>query len=235
MTTYFIYSAMGYMGDEVGDFFAKIETEKSLGNKLNKGIKKELGNIDVYVFDERANKWMYRAGFNETGPIAINRQIIPLCIANSGPTMKIKLVLNKGFWRIDYAALANIKRRVTPLEINPSSILNKGVLDERALREIRSPDRPLISMPGSRYTFNFRLPRADTEYEMFLCSRGYYLEWMRERWIKDKDPVKLKQMVDEPKNYLQEEARNYKRYEATMEQEFWGSKIDSRSFSLYEK
>ena len=234
MTTYFIYSAMGYMGDEVGDIFAKIETEGNTKDKLKNGIKRELGNIDIYVWNEQNNNWEYQNGFYETGPIAINRQFIPLQNRQSNSKIKIKLVLNKGLWRMDYASLTNIKKQVSPIEISPSTITNKGKLDNIALSEINSPDKYLLSMPGSEYKFNFTLPSANTDYDFFLYSKGYYLEWMREHWIKDKDLLKLKQMVDNPKKYLREEAESYKQYEATMEHQFWNSKINTKTFSYYE-
>ena len=234
MTTYFIYSAMGYMGDEVGDIFAKIETEGNTKDKLKNGIKRELGEIDIYVWNEQNNKWEYQNGFYETGPIAINRQFIPLQGIQSNSKIKIKLVLNKGLWRMDYASLTNIKKQVTPIEISPLTMTNKGKLDNIALSKINSLDKYLLSMPGSEYKFNFTLPSANTYYDLFLYSKGYYLEWMREHWIKDKDLPKLKQMVDNPKKYLRVEAESYKQYEATMEQEFWNSKIDTKTFSYYE-
>jgi hypothetical protein len=146
----------------------------------------------------------------------------------------LKIILNKGLWRIDYVALTNIKEKVKPIEISPNSILNKKKIDNFALSAINNPDKYLISMPGSEYKFNFILPNTNTDYELFLYSKGYYLEWMREHWIKDKDLLKLNQMVNNPKKYLQEEAKNYKRYETTMEQEFWNSKIDTKTFSYYE-
>ena len=142
--------------------------------------------------------------------------------------------MNKGLWRLDYVALTNIKEKVKPIEIAPTSILNKGKLDLTALAEIVNPDKYLISMPGSEYKFNFILPSDNTDYELFLYSKGYYLEWMREHWIKDKDLLKLKQMVDNPKKYLKREAKNYKSYELKMEEEFWNSKIDTKLFSYYE-
>lgn len=40
---------MGYMGDEVGDIFAKIESNKEINEKLKGGIKKELGDIEIYL------------------------------------------------------------------------------------------------------------------------------------------------------------------------------------------
>jgi len=234
MTTYFIYSAIGYMGDEVGDIFAKIETNNETKDKLEGGIKRELGNIDIYLWDEQRNNWELQDGIYETGPIAINKQILPLKTRVSGSTVKVKLVMNKGLWRMDYLSLTNIKQKVDPIEISPVSILNKGIIDNPALAAINKPDRYLISMPGSEYKFNFDLPKQSNDYELFLYSKGYYIEWMREHWIKDKDLLKLRQMIENPKKYLSIEAKDYKRYETTMEQEFWNSKIDTKTFSYYE-
>lgn len=234
MTTYFIYNAIGYMGDEVGDIFAKLESNNEIKNKLNNGIKKELGNIEVYLWDETERNWKFQNGLYETGPIAINEQIIPLKKSSFNHTVKIKLILNKGLWRIDYAALASIKKTVTPFEIPPSCVLNKGKIDSDALYEINNPKKYLISMPGSEYKFNFSLPNAKTDYELFLYSKGYYLEWMRDYWLKDKNLLKLRQMVENPRKYLKEEAENYKKYETTIEKDFWDSRIDTKTFSYYE-
>jgi hypothetical protein len=234
MTTYFIYSAIGYMGDEVGDIFAKIECSNETVNKLKAGLEKELGKIDVYMYNEIKDSWEFQNGLYETGPIAINKQILSLNNTTLSSKVRLKLVLNKGLWRIDYAALTNIKEKVIPLEISPNSIYNKGTLDDAALTSIINPDRYLISMPGSEYKFNFILPQQKEDYEFFLYSKGYYLEWMREQWIKDKDLLKLYQMIEHPLQYLKAEAKDYKLYETTMEQEFWNSKIDTKHFSYYE-
>ncbi|PKL86166.1 MAG: hypothetical protein CVV22_04555 [Ignavibacteriae bacterium HGW-Ignavibacteriae-1] len=232
MTTYLFYSAMGYMGDEVGDMFALLETDSSLRKNFD-ATTKVLGGIKIYMWNEKQNTWETQADFYETGPIAVNKQLIPLS-NSSGTQVKLKIVLNKGLWRMDYIALTNIKKQVKPIELAPSSILNKGKLDNTALAEIIRPDKYLISMPGSEYKFNFTLPNDNTDYELFLYSKGYYLEWMREHWLKDKDMLKLKQMVDNPRKYLRDEAKSYKLYETTMEQEFWNSKINTKTFSYDE-
>lgn len=234
MTTYFIYSAMGYMGDQVGDMFAKIETSSETKAKLKGGIQKELGNIDIYAWNETKQNWVYQHGFYETGPIAINRQFIPLSDITPDSTLKLKIVLNKGLWRIDYVALTNIIEKVKPIEISPNNIDNKGKPDPQALDDLINPDKMLISMPGSHYTLHFLLPDYSTDYELFLYSKGYYLEWMREQWIKDKDLLKLRQMIENPKKYLREEARLYKAYEENMEEVFWNSKVDTKTFTHYE-
>jgi len=233
MNTYLFYNAMGYMGDEVGDIFALMETNKGIRDKFDT-VNKLLGGIDVYSWNELKRKWDFESSLDETGPIAINRQIIPIKNKDFMSKVKLKLVMNKGLWRIDYLALTNIKERVKPIEISPNSILNKGKPDYLALKAINDPGKYLISMPGSEYKFNFILPEQNNDYELFLYSRGYYLEWMRSHWLKDKNLLKLKLMVSKPELYLRGEAENYKRYETIMEQEFWDSKIDTKTFSYHE-
>ncbi|MCX6252387.1 MAG: hypothetical protein NTX61_16765 [Bacteroidetes bacterium] len=233
MTTYLFYSTMGYMGDEVGDIFAGIETKK-FKNETIWSLNKELGDIDVYTWNEAMNAWDFQGGWYETGPIAVNHQILPLKTSLSGKTITVKLVMNKGLWRLDYLALTNIKEKVKPVEISPDLILNKGRIDGNALSAIKDPEKYLISMPGSSYKFNFTLPEPDRDYELFLYSKGYYLEWMRAHWLKDKDLLSLKLMIDNPKKYLQREASSYKKYETEMEEIFWNSKIDTQLFSYNE-
>ena len=234
MTTYFIYSAIGYMGDEVGDIFAKMEIENKTSGVQKNGIREELGDIEVYTWNEKSKCWIKQSGFYETGPIAINQQILPINTSELGSEVRLKLVINKGLWRIDYLALTNIKEKVVPIKITPNSILNKGLLDQWALAKIINPNDYLISMPGDEYKFVFSLPEENQDYELFLFSKGYYLEWMREHWIKDKDLLTLRQMIKYPKDYLRQTAGDYKQYESSMEFEFWNSKIDTKTFSYHE-
>jgi hypothetical protein len=235
MTTYIVYSALGYMGNEVGDLIAKMEMNNRMQGKLTNGLKEELGDIEVYVWNESKNSWEFQDGFYETGPIALNDQMLPLKNVNSSSEVRIKLVLNKGLWRIDYLALTNIKKEVKPIEIKTDKILNEGKTDHEALNQINTSDQYLISMPGSGYRFNFTLPKANQKYELFLYTKGYYLEWMRENWIKNKNLLKLRQLVENPAKYLRLEAKSYKIYEKTMEQEFWNTRINTDKFEYDEK
>jgi len=243
MTTYFIYSMIGYMGDRVGDFAADMErNEKGAKMQMDGGgatkakhsILKELGDIDVYVWNEKNEIWELQGGFHETGPIAFNHQILPLKTHTEGGDLKLKIVLNKGLWRVDFLGLTNIKQQVEALEITPDNIQVEGCENAEALAQVTTPDQYLISMPGDAYKFNFTLPENHTDYELFLYSKGYYLEWMRESWIKEKNLLKLVQMRTTPKMYLKAEAAAYKAYELDMEEQFWNSKIDAKTFSYHE-
>ena len=234
MTTYFIYNAISYMGDEMGDIFAKLETDPSVREKLSSGIKKELGDIEVYLYDASEHEWVLQSGAYETGPIAINQQFFPLNNISEANEVKIKIVLNKGLWRIDYAALTNIINEVSPIVIDPTNIKSNGKNDGGALQDILNEKSYLISMPGNEFEFLFPLPDAATDYELFLKSSGYYLEWMRAGWLADKNLPLLRQMVEHPEKYLKNQASAYKEYEFEMESLFWDSKIDTKAFTYYE-
>lgn len=231
MTTYFIYHALGYMGDKVSDYLGMLETNQQVKQQWENGFKKELGDIEVFQWDETQAKWINQGGFYETGPIAINKQCLPLRHIGKSAEAKLKLVLNKGLWRIDYAALTNLVSKATPEVQLPDRVDKKGVLDDGALKRLMTSDRYLISMPGDQYTFSFTIPASTHHAALFLASEGYYLEWMRAHWLDDKNEMKLYQMLHNPKQYLKNEAAAFKSYETKMETDFWNSRIDTKSFS----
>jgi hypothetical protein len=232
MTTYLFYGAMGYMGDEASDYFARLESDSSLRQRFD-ATTSLLGGIDAYLWSDEKKEWIYQQSFSETGPIAINKQLIPFRDSVYGKEVRVKLVMNRGLWRIDYAGLTDLLEPVRPAELLPVALYDKGRLDGDALGQLNSPKEYLLSMPGSEYRLEFRLPPHEGGMELFLRSEGYYLEWMRAHWIKDKDLLKLKAMVDYPSFYLRSEAKDFKRYEAMMEQDFWGSRIDTKSFNYH--
>lgn len=234
MTTYFIYSAMGYMGDEVGDVFARLEREKTAKSKLDKGLKSVLGELEIHVWNEKDQSWELQGAFYETGPIAINRQLLALQNKTHNGQLKVKLLINKGLWRIDYVGLTQILKPVEPKAYLPCEVLSNETPQKRAYDALHDSGQYFTTFPGERYTLNFELPNSKLHYEMFLNAQGYYLEWMREDWIKDKDLFKLWQMFERPATYLKDEASAYKEYEKTMEQQFWSSKIETPNVFDYE-
>ena len=189
-------------------------------------------DIDIYLFDESKNKWIFQDGFHETGPIAFNKQMIP--ISHNNKKVKVKIILNKGLWRIDYLALTNIMERVVPKRILPSLVYKNEVLENKYLKQLLAENQHLISMPGDKFNIEFDLPSENQKYELFLNSKGYYLEWMRNHWFKDEDMAKLQELVERPKEYLRDEAQDYKEYEKYMEDDFWGSRINTEEYSYHE-
>lgn len=78
MTTFLIYNAISYMGDEVGDIFTQLEKSEKQKKDFSGQIHSKLGDIDVYLWNEKNRNWDFQGGINETGPIAINHQLLLL-------------------------------------------------------------------------------------------------------------------------------------------------------------
>ena len=82
----------------------------------------------------------------------------------------------------------------------------------------------LVTSPGDRYAVHFRLPVCPTDYEYFLESRGYYMEWMRKEWLAEENPVAALHMAIDPRGTLKQLAPAYARSEPSAEQAFWNSR-----------
>lgn len=238
MSTFLFYSTLSYMGDEAGDYFSKLIKDNSVYKKIQDQISEELGGIDVYSYNSENHEWIKQGIFFETGPIAFNKQILALknIPNNSNNTIKIKLKVNKGYWKIDYTGLAVIDREIIPNYVHPESMMKNGVEDNIELPKLKDNKSYLVSMPADKWIFKFKLPDCESnKYELFLYSKGYYIEWLRSEWFKDKDIAKLKMLYLNTKKYLKSVAPEFKEFEKTMEKEFWNSRIDKMRISNNEK
>lgn len=229
LTTFLLYSGISYMGDEFGDYFAKIETDEKYKNHISNPFRK-LGNIDLFLWNEIDNSWETLDAIFETGPIAKNLVLVPLNRnIEAGKPLKLKIEMSKGMWRIDCVALTPIKKLVEPLKVDPSSIT--AIYGENySVEQVKfDDDKYVVSFPGDVYDFQFDLPdiSANQEYELFLSTKGYYLEWIRQAWIKDKQPEKLKKMLLNDKKTWRDLAQEYKSIEMDMESVFWNSKFSN--------
>lgn len=237
MTTYALYSAIGYMGDEVGDFFAKIELSKETSDKMHTMFYDALGGIEIRSL-QADGSWKYEGEMYETGPIARNHELLPLnYTASMNGKIKLKLTLNKGLWRLDHAALLKIERICSPIEVQPNKIVKNGVENRQILKSLTADQEDFIlSMPGDLFRISYQLPacRSDQNFKVFLKAKGYYIEWMRDSWLKDKDLLQLYRLMNHPVDWLNSETANYKKYEADMEEQFWNSRWTQKNKSYEE-
>lgn len=235
MTTYALYSALGYMGDEVGDIFAKMETSLDTNSKMNTMFYKALGGIEVYS-KQTDNSWKYEGEVYETGPIAHNTELVILeKVKPIDGKLEVKLVLNKGLWRIDHVDLVNVDKEVKGIKISPRQIVKN--LNERVSfnGSKHLGDEFIVSMPGDRFVFTYPMPKCEDQnnFQLFLSAEGYYLEWMRASWLKDKNLGELYKITHFPIDWLNDETVNYKKYESEMEQQFWNSRW-TQQYKSYE-
>ncbi|RPH90389.1 MAG: hypothetical protein EHM72_19175 [Calditrichaeota bacterium] len=185
-------------------------------------ITKLMGGIEVLVADDH-HRWRLIETINEQGPLATDVHLIPLPILTD-KALKLRLRMTKGNWRIDWAALTTMRRQIDAIPLPPVQAEKEGIPDTLAQQVLTDSVQVLTTLPGDEYTLYFRTPGGADDYELFLESRGYYLEWIREEWITEENPRHLRQIFLRPHAALKRLAPEFKRVEAEMEDHFWRSR-----------
>jgi len=220
ITTFLLYQGLAYLGSQVTTWLAKLASLDDASREGGRMLRKLVGGIEVQVLD--GSEWRTVGDIYETGPIATDVHLIVLPEGARGD--RIRLVLQRGGWRMDGVALATLTGEATPLRLAPTKI--RGTLGrEYAAERTPATALPIVTQPGDSYELHYTLPGGkDDEYELFLDSRGYYLEWMRREWIREENPFAAVRMIATPEKMLRELAPAYKRIEPDIERIFWESR-----------
>jgi len=219
--TYLLYQALAWMGSSAGEHIANLERGGSGFLDLAQGAGQMLGPIEVQV-REPGRDWHTVGTVDETGPIATDVHLVPLPVLT--PDTEVGLWIARGHWRLDAVSLVTIGDRVEPIGIEPVVAVRDSLTGPRADRAALG-GVPLVTMPGQSVIYRFELPWRAEECELFLESRGYYLEWIREFWLDDEDPAALAGFVMDPRGTLRRLAPAYKAQESQLERAFWGSRV----------
>ncbi len=224
LTTFLFYQELAYMGNRTGDWIAGLQQDKmGFAKAIKSQLWGSLGTIEVLVQD-RDGRWKKDGEVSEVGPIATNVELVRL----STPlpkTANIKLRLTRGLWRLDYAALAQLGSEVEPVRVLPVSVVRgDSVADASAKEKLSGTGGPLVTLPGDKYSVIYRLPEDFQSCELFLDTKGYYLEWMRKEWEKEEDPEMALMMFEKPSTFFRLLAPEFKKIEPRIEQDFWSSK-----------
>jgi hypothetical protein len=222
LTTYLFYQGLAYMGNSTGYWLAKMERGGKKVRKYSNSLGEVLGGIDVLIQNGQGD-WIKPGEIKETGPLASDVRMVLLPEIESRP-IKLRLRMTKGLWRIDYLALAELEKQANPIRLKPSTVFNKGIEDAKILNYLNHPESVLVTMPGDKYTLIYSLPSDFQNYELFLESKGYYLEWMRPDWLKEENLKRTIMMFTDPEEFLKRIAPEFKKIEPQMEYTFWRSK-----------
>jgi len=209
LSTYVFYQALAFVGDDIGALLAALERRTPGGQRPDAGgVRALLGTIEVQVPDGAGWRTVGRLG--ETGPLATDVRALEL---PAGAGSRVRLHLARGHWRLDWVALASLGGTVTPVRVAP----------RRVLTDVARRGRGMLTLPGDRVVFEFELPAGEPE--LFLESRGYYLEWMREEWLRERNPARAAQLMLAPARALRDMAPAFRRLEPDMERLFWRSRF----------
>jgi hypothetical protein len=221
LSTFLFYQALAYMGREATAQLAKLERgDPALRDKI-KGIHSILGGIEIQV-PAAGGGWRTIGEVDETGPIATDVQLVELPAGTD--VRRVRLRMTRGHWRLGYVAVARLDGRARATRLQPVSVRSKDGNDDEARDALLDPDRALTTLPGDAYTLVYELPGDPASTELFLDSRGYYLEWMREEWMKEESRVGAAMMLYTPGLALRFLAPKFKKMEPEMERLFWSSR-----------
>ena len=224
MTTFLFYQGLAYLGNAAAPWMATMQAGTPDSPNATERMAALLGRIDVLVPDDRGN-WTVAGTIGESGPLATDIKIVPIPHrgSNAGP-VRVRLRMTKGLWRLDWVALATVSAAGAPIRIAPSSAEHDRRDDPAALAALRGSGERLATMPGDRYRLRYHLPADPSGLELFVESRGYYLEWMRREWIAEEDAGKAARFFLDPAGTLRQLAKPFTRQEAGMDSLFWGSR-----------
>ena len=222
LTTFVLYQMLAWMGPDAGSVVATLTRD---GADLARRAVADhpLERLRVDVWDGAA--WAAVGHVREVGPIAREVQAFPLPDGLPAGPVRVRLSGAAGGWRVDHVGLAAITGEVQPVAVPVAEVLGPdGAPDPRALAALRDPDTHFVTWPGDRYTLRFELPEG--EHELLLRSRGYYLEWMRDEWLKEHDPARVIAAIRDPDEALRRLAPAWKAIEPDAEQIFWDSRVE---------
>ncbi len=220
LTTFLLYQGLAYLGTQATAALSELERNPALKARVE-ATHRLLGGIEVSVRNQDG-QWDKAGEVFETGPIATDVHLVrlPPLPVGSGP-VEVRLRLTRGNWRLDWVALAELGPRLQPTRVSATAIT--GTTDDGRKVTAKAEDT-LVTLPGDVYHLTFALPEHPERYELFLSSRGYYLEWIRQHWLADESRARAAMMLYTPSLALRVLAPAYKRQEADMERVFWGSR-----------
>ena len=218
LTTFLFYQTLAYMGPTAGEWIARLEREGPASPVVDRvhALREVLRGIEVLVPDGQGG-WRLAGEVHETGPLASDVKLVPL--PPLAAPARIRLRVTRGHFRIDSVALGRLGERVVAQRLLPVEVRREAGEPVRAFGA-----RPLVTLPGEAYRLVYRLPPRPESHELFLESRGYYLEWMRQEWLAEADPASVLRVLVNPRQALVDLAPAYHRQEAEMEKAFWSSR-----------
>ncbi len=162
-----------------------------------------------------------------TGPIAWRDIALPLFNIPTGDSVRVRLRFLADSWRIDEVDLATEfsmpeVKAIPVAKIRNTSGRGSSVEDLKKLRE--GDDSYLITYPGDSYTisFNTSVVTEGMEASYLLAGQGFYIEWIRDKWIEE---VKEPKPLEYSPGMIHKAQQEWQMRKADFEKEFFESKV----------
>ncbi len=178
------FRALDWLGRDLDRFFDKA--------KLGLWYRNRMG-MRVSVWDGGEFRQVARVG--DQGPIAWKDVAVILPVPD-GDRMRVRLSFVVDNWHIDWLAISSEVRRadVRAVPLAQVKVPETGPVGG-ALENLASPDRTyVVTRPGEALHVAFgvgAVPEGRTR-TFLVAAQGYYIEWMRQDWLKETSPRPFK-------------------------------------------
>lgn len=225
VSTFVLYQTMAWLGHNAGDWLARLERGDPMTLAALATVDRHIGT--VMVEQQLADgRWIVVARYDEAGPIAYDRRLVPLTASASVEPVRVRLIFAKGNWRVDQATLVAMGERLPVTLLEPEVARLTGPRGSRDVRPTLTDDRvQLTTFPGDVVALRYVMPREHERYALFLDTRGYYYEMMRGEWLAEGNAGMTSMLMRTPRMALQRMAPLYKARERSMEANFWASRF----------
>ena len=138
-------------------------------------------------------QWRPAGRLPDSGPIAWRDVAAVVPVPRGEDSLRVRLSFVADNWRIDQVRVAFHVRRPEQRQLPPTAVTGSdGRPDSAALAAVREPDaRYLTTGPGQRFTVTWEVGSATAgePRSFLLASRGYYVEWIRQAWLRNAAPL----------------------------------------------
>jgi hypothetical protein len=135
----------------------------------------------------------HREKIFDTGPIAWKDVAVHLPLDDDADTVTIRFEFLPDNWAIDYVGFSFDSPTHSPLRyasLEEAKDQSGAPLGERRRLVDEDDDEYLVTYPGESIDFGFVLPPlSDARRTLFVDSKGFYIEWVRPEWIKQRPDV----------------------------------------------
>lgn len=186
----------------------------------------------IFVEVNKNNTWIEIGKFQDAGPINWKYSVVEIPVENDGGIVEARLKFIPDNVMIDYIAFdtTDSNENFTVEKINPLRITDYTNQKRNDISEFINEDdnRYLITIPGDCYFFHYDFKKpSDKETSLFIESKGYYNEWIRGNWIKEKNTLYSFNLFD-IQGTLNKLVDSWLENKDLLEQEFFNSRIPLR-------
>lgn len=150
----------------------------------------------IHLLVEEDGSYSTAGNIFDTGPIAWKDVAIQSEVPDEADTVKFRLSFLPDNWKIDWIGISFDEGK--PVALRPATCVGVGGSNTpdapETITAIENDDESyLVTYPGESRDLSFSCDPMDAANKMqrsyFLQTSGYYVEWIRPEWVRDRGPV----------------------------------------------